>query len=31
MNNKKKKIAAWFMVAIMLLSAFAGFAAYFIK
>lgn len=31
MVNKKKKIAAWFMVIIMLLSAFAGFAAYFIK
>ena len=31
MSKRGKKIAAWFMVAIMLLSAVAGFAAYFLN
>jgi hypothetical protein len=31
MTKKKQKIAAWFMVIIMVLSAIVGFAAYFIK
>lgn len=31
MSKKGKKMAAWFMVGIMVLSAIAGFAAYFIS